>query len=123
MSYIDWPTWTKQIGISLPIIAIMATEPLYRLTLYVWSFNRIYWLQNNLTDSTFQLTMRILDVFGGAGLAAGTALSAYLLVSRQRALYYVSSIFLVTYFTSILKIYFQQARPYWLTDQLSGWSC
>lgn len=82
MANIDWPKWTKLIGVSLPIFAIMTTEPLYRLDVYIWSFNIIYWLQQNLTDATFMFGMEMIDVMGGAGIAVGTALAAYLLVSR-----------------------------------------
>jgi hypothetical protein len=82
MANIDWPKWSKLMVVSLPIFAILTTEPLYRLDVYIWSFNIIYWLQQNLTDPSFQLAMRILDVVGGSGIAVGTALSAYLLVSR-----------------------------------------
>lgn len=123
MSNIDWPSWTKTMGIALPIFAILTTEPLYRLDVYIYSFNIIYWLQQNLTDSTFMLGMQLVDQLGGTMIAVGTAFAAYLLVSRQRALYYIAGIFLQTYMISVLKLYYQQARPYWLVDEIASTSC
>jgi membrane-associated phospholipid phosphatase len=35
----------------------------------------------------------------------------------------MSSIFLIAFLTSLLKLYFQQARPYWLVNEISGFSC
>lgn len=48
-------------------------------------------------------------------IIAGTILFGYLTLSRGRAFYYLVNLFVVNYITGLAKLWYNQARPFWVT--------
>jgi hypothetical protein len=102
----NWTNWINVTVIGLSGLAILSAEPIYRVDLYQYSFNIIYWMQQTLNNATFKYAMQLLSLLGGQGLPIFNVLIAYFFYSRQRALYYTASTFLLMYIVSLMKLYY-----------------
>ena len=53
-------------------------------------------------------------------IIAGPILMGYLTLSRGRAFYYLVNLFVVNYITGLGKLWYHQARPFWLTTDIKA---
>jgi membrane-associated phospholipid phosphatase len=53
-------------------------------------------------------------------ILAGPILLGYLTLSRGRAFYYLVNLFVVNYITGLGKLWYHQARPFWLTTDIQA---
>ena len=108
----------------LALYLIFSVEALYREPLFTFSLDFIYTIQQLTIDIPVvkQFFLFITDL-GAEVIIGSTILFSYLLLSRERALYYILNIFVMSHVSSVLKLAYHGPRPYWASDDILAYKC
>lgn len=116
-------SWVAFFTLATMLLIIVSAEPLYRVQLYLTGLDLIKWAQTNLTSLTLKWFSISVSFIGGPFITGALVFVSYLFYSRKRAFYYITSFFIALFLSAIAKLYYQQARPFWLDDDIQAFDC
>ena len=101
----------------LPLSIIFGAELLYRDSLFQASLTDIPLMQ---AKTKLRPLMENVSLVGGTSATFIVLMVASNLMSKPAGLYLVSGVLFVQYLIDVLKSFYQQQRPFWVSEEINS---
>eukprot|EP00826_Nyctotherus_ovalis_P059087 TRINITY_DN8188_c0_g1_i1.p1 TRINITY_DN8188_c0_g1~~TRINITY_DN8188_c0_g1_i1.p1 ORF type:complete len:406 (+),score=96.70 TRINITY_DN8188_c0_g1_i1:88-1305(+) len=113
--------WRELLSVIL-LIAIVATEPLYRNAAYDYSLTFIpSWQQKG--NEARKLFFEFISAFGTPGVIAGCFLMIYSFGTRRLVIKAILVIYITQNLVTLFKVFYHNPRPYLSSDEVEAMHC